>query len=136
MRLTTHLNFAGQCEEAFQLYEKCLGGKIQMIMKYGDSPMANNVPSEFRDKVVHVSMTVGDQVLMGADTPPDRYSNPNGFAVAVNLSDPAEADRIFSTLADRGSVTMPLQATFWAKKFGMLTDRFGTPWMINCGEPQ
>ncbi len=136
MRLVTHLNFSGQCEEAFKLYEKCLGGKIQMIMKYGESPMAKNVPAELREKVIHASMTVGDQALMGADTPPDRQKTPEGFAVCVNVSDPAEADRIFNTLADRGSVSMPLQGTFWAKKFGMVTDRFGTPWMINCGEAQ
>jgi PhnB protein len=136
MRLTTHLNFNGQCQDAFKLYEKCLGGKIQMMMSYQDSPMANTVPADWRNKVLHVSMTVGDQVLMGADSPPDRYKQPDGFAVTVNTSDPAEAERIFNTLADRGSVQMPLQSTFWAKKFGMLTDRFGTPWMINCGEPQ
>jgi PhnB protein len=132
MRLSTHLSFDGQCEEAFKLYEKCLDGKIEMIMTYQNSPMANEVPAEMRDKVLHASLIIDGQVLMGADAPPGKFSKPHGFAVAVNVSEPDRAERIFKTLSDKGNVQMPLQKTFWAEKFGMLIDRYGTPWMINC----
>jgi len=136
MRLSTHLGFTGQCEEAFKLYEKTLGGKIQMMMTYGNSPMADQFPADFHNKIMHVSMLVDGQVLMGADAPPGRGAKPQGFTVAISVSDTSQAERIFNTLAEGGQVQMPLQQTFWAKKFGMLIDRFGTPWMVNAGENQ
>ncbi len=136
MQLSTHLGFNGNCAEAFKTYEQCFGGKIQMIMSYKDSPMANEVPADFHDKVLHASLLIDGQVLMGADAPPGRGKTPQGFAVSVSLSDADRAERIFNTLAQGGNVQMPLQQTFWAKKFGMLVDRFGTPWMINCADGQ
>jgi PhnB protein len=75
---------------------------------------------------------VGDNVLMGSDAPPDRFEKPQGISVSIQTDDPTEAERIFAALADNGLVTMPLQQTFWAIRFGMLVDRFGIPWMINC----
>jgi PhnB protein len=135
MQVGPYLTFDGQCEAAFTCYEECLGGKILMMMTYGDSPMAEQAPPDWRQKILHASLAVGDQVLGGADAPPGRYQKPQGFSVALSLSDAEEADRIFKTLAENGSVQMPLQETFWALRFGMLVDRFGTPWMINCGKP-
>src|SRR5581483_11140693 len=105
--------------------------KIQMMMTYGNSPMADQFPADFHNKIMHVSMLVDGQVLMGADAPPGRGAKPQGFTVAISVSDTSQAERIFNTLAEGGQVQMPLQQTFWAKKFGMLIDRFGTPWMVN-----
>jgi PhnB protein len=135
MRLNPHLNFNGQCEAAFQLYSSCLGGQITMMMRYGDSPAAEHVPPDWRDKIIHATISLGDQVLTAADAPPEHYQKPQGFSVLLNISDAAEADRIFQTLAEKGAVRMPVQETFWALRFGMLVDQFGTPWMINCGKP-
>ncbi len=132
MQLSPHLHFKGQCEAAFRFYEKCLGGKIAMMVTHEGTPMADQVPPDWRKKIIHARMTVGDSVLMGCDAPPDRYEEPKGFSVTLNVDKPAEAERIFNALADNGTVGMPLQETFWAHRFGMLVDRFGTPWMINC----
>jgi PhnB protein len=134
MQLSTNLTFNGQCEAAFKFYEKCLGGKIQTMMTWGDSPMGDQVPSEWRDKIIHTSLIVGESALLGADAPPDRYEQPRGFSVTIGLDDPAEAERIFNALAENGTVQMPLQKTFWAARFGMVVDRFGMPWMVNCGQ--
>jgi PhnB protein len=133
--VSAYLVFRGQCEEAFKFYEKCLGGKIESIFTFGDTPMADQAPAGWRDKIMHARMTVGDTPLMGSDAPPDRYEEPKGFSITVGIKDPAEAERIFNELAVGGTVQMPLEKTFWAAKFGMLVDRFGIPWMINCEQP-
>lgn len=101
----------------------------------GDSPMAAQTASEARSRIMHVRMTAGSAVLMGSDAPPQFFSPPQGFSVSISVNDPAEAERIFNDLADGGTVRMPLQETFWAMRFGMFIDRFGTPWMINCEKP-
>lgn len=88
--------------------------------------------AEWRNKILHARLTVGDQVLMGSDAPPDRYEPSKGFSVTLGVNDPAEAERLFKALAEKGTVQMPLEQTFWALRFGMLVDRFGIPWMINC----
>lgn len=138
MQLITHLGFTGQCEEAFRFYETCLGGKIAMMMKYGESPMAAQTEESWRDKVMHAALYVGDAVIMGADAPPGRGSKPSGFCAAIQLKgdEEAEAKRIFAALSEGANVQMPLAPTFWAKQFGMLIDRYGTPWMVNCGVMQ
>ncbi len=132
MRINTYLTFNGQCEAAFRHYEKCLGGKIVFMLKYGDSPMAGDTPTERRDHILHATFQLGDQVLGGVDSPPETYRKPQGFFVTLNLSDVAEAERIFASLAENGNVQMALQETFWAKRFGVLVDQFGTPWMMDC----
>ena len=132
MQLNPHLSFDGQCEEAFKFYQQCLGGNIQTMMTWGDSPMADQVPSECHDRIIHATLIAGGTTLMGADAPPDRYEEPRGFAVAIQVNDPADAERIFAALSEDGTVTMPLQQTFWTVRFGMLVDRFGIPWMVNC----
>lgn len=133
MQLTPILTFNGRCEEAFKFYQQCLGGNIQTMMTWGESPMADHVASEFRDKIIHTTLIAGETTLMGGDSPADRYEKPGGFSIAINIDDPAEAERIFKALAESGSVTMPLQKTFWAALCGMAVDRFGIPWMVNCG---
>jgi PhnB protein len=134
MQIHTYLLFDGDCAEAFRTYERVLGGNIDFIQTHGESPMADQTPPELRDKVIHVHMTVGDQVLMGSDAPPEHFDKPQGFSVSIHVDDPAEAERIFNALAEGGQVTMALEKTFWADRFGMLVDRFGTPWMVNCAE--
>ena len=132
MQLNPYLNFNGQCEIAFRFYEQCLGGKIEATMTYGESPMAEQTPPQWRNKIMHASLIVGDKVLMGADSPPERYEEPKGLSVLLGIDDPVEAERVFHALAEDGTVQMPIQETFWAARFGMLVDRFGIPWMINC----
>jgi PhnB protein len=134
MLLIPHLSFNGQCEAAFKLYEACLGGKITFLLTYGASPAAADAP-EMADKIVHATLQVGDQRITGADVAPGRYAKPQGFSVQLNVDDPGDAERIFNTLAEGGRVTLPLQQTFWARRYGVVTDRFGTPWEINCGTP-
>ena len=133
MRMNPHLSFDGQCEAAFRLYEKCLGGKIHMLLTYGASPLAGQIAAGSRQKILHASIKLDDQELTGVDVL-EGYQKPAGFSVLLHLDDAAEADRIFGILAERGIVKMPLQETFWTLRFGELVDRFGIPWTINCGK--
>lgn len=132
MQLNPYLSFNGKCEAAFKFYEQCLGGKIGVILTYGSSPMAEQTPPEWRDKIMHVRLTVGDEVLMGSDNPPEHYEETKGMSVSLNVELPEDAERIFRALSENGTVRMPLQETFWAARFGMLVDQFGIPWMVNC----
>ena len=132
MQLNPHLNFNGECEAAFKFYEQVLGGEITFAMTWGEMPGADQVPEETHKLIMHTSLCVGDQVLMGADSPPDRYEKPKGITVSVSLKDIAECERIFNALAENGNVTMPFAKTFWSIGFGMCVDRFGIPWMVNC----
>jgi PhnB protein len=132
MKLNAYLLFDGNCEEALKFYEKCLGGKIEAMLPYAGTPAEQHVPPELRNKVLHALLKVGDQMLMASDCPPDRYHLPAGFSVSISIDDPAEAERLFHALGESGNVVMPIQKTFWAARFGMLVDRFGVPWMINC----
>lgn len=135
MHLNSYLNFKGECEAAFKFYEKCLGGKIVGMMTHGESPMAGQVPPDWASKIMHARLLVGDQALMGSDAPPDRYQAPQGFYVSISVPMPTDADRVFNALAEKGTVQMPIQKTFWSARFGMLVDRFGIPWMVNCEQP-
>jgi PhnB protein len=136
MQLITHLSFDGQTAEALRYYQHCLGGEISVMMTYAESPLAEMVSSDWRDKILHATFTFSGQTLMASDPPPDQYQTPQGFSIALNLDDPAEADRLFNTLADGGEILMPLTETFWALKYGIFVDRFGTPWMVNCSRPE
>src|ERR1044071_7553130 len=122
MQLIPYLSFNGQCEAAFKFYERCLGGKIEFITPYESRPAAEYpVPADWGKKILHATLRVRDQVLMGADTPPDRYQKPQGFSITLGLKDQGEAERIFKALAESGTIDMPLQETFWAFRFGVLT---------------
>ena len=136
MQVNPYLSFNGQCEAAFKAYEQCLGGQIGPIFRYAGSPMDYQVPTDWQDKVMHGSITVGGQVLMGGDVAPDRYEALTGFSLSIQIASATDAERIFHELSKDGRVTMPLEKTFWAERFGMVVDRFGIPWMINCeGDP-
>src|ERR1700704_3573557 len=132
MQLNPYLLFNGQCEAAFKFYEKCLGGKIEVMLTHAGTPAEEHVPAEWRDKILHARLVVEDSVLMASDAPPGHYQQPQGFSVSLQLKDPDKAGRIFDALADGGTVKMPFAETFWAARFGMLKDQFGIPWMINC----
>jgi PhnB protein len=132
MQLNPYLSFNGQCEAAFKFYEKVLGGKIEAMMPYEGSPMAQQVPPERLSKIMHARLRIGDEMLRGSDSLPDHYEPMQGFSVTLITDDPREAERVFHALSENGTVQMPIQKTFWAVRFGMLVDQFGTPWMINC----
>ena len=133
MRLNPYLRFDGQCADAFRFYERVLGGKIEMMMRYGESPMAADMPRESHERIMHCSMAVAGVSLMGADGPPDGCATETkNAAVMLGVDTPEEAERVFAALSEGGSSQMPMQQTFWSKRFGMVTDRFGTPWMVNC----
>ena len=135
MDVNVYLSFDGDCEAAFRLYETCLGAKIGEIFRYGGSPMADQVPSDWQDKVMHGSVTIGEQVLMGGDVAPDRYEKPRGFGLSLQIKSIGQAERVFDQLSKDGTIVMPLEKTFWAARFGVLVDRFGIPWQINCEAP-
>jgi PhnB protein len=130
MQWYPHLAFNGHCEKAFQFYEKCFGGEIILMMRYAEAPM--ETPPEMKKKVAHATFAVGDQMFSGSDAMSANYVNPQGFHIQLNLRDAVEAERIFRTLAEDGSVEMALQETFWALRYGALVDQFGVPWEINC----
>jgi len=132
-KLNPYLAFDGRCRDAFEFYEKTLAGRITFIQTIGDSPMASSLPADAHGRIMHVTLQVGDQVLQGADAPPGQSTKTAGFCVAAHFDDVAERERVFSTLAQNGTVQMPFQPTFWAKGFGMLIDQFGTPWIVNAG---
>ena len=133
---TTYLNFNGNCAEAFRFYERCFGGQIAFMQTFGESPMKDSVPPDQYGHVMHVTLKVGDDTLMGSDAPGDRYEKPQGMCVSIHPKTFADGERIFNELSAGGQVEMPFQKTFWAAGFGMTRDRFGIPWMVNCeGEP-
>ena len=126
-----YLFFNGNCREAFEYYQNILGGNIDMMLTGGESPIRDEIPADMRDKIMHVCLNLGDTLLMGSDTQPDQFQ-PNQTRVTLNIADPEEAERVFNALADNGNITMPLDKTFWAQRFGVTEDRFGIHWMINC----
>jgi PhnB protein len=132
MKMNPYLSFKGQCEEAFRAYEKSLGGRVGELFRYGGSPMAADVPGDWSDKIMHGSITIGDQLLMGGDVAPERYEAPRGFSLSLQMTKVADAERIFQDLASGGILVVPLAKTFWAERFGMVVDRFGVPWLVNC----
>ena len=132
MKVSPYMSFNGQCAAAFKFYEQCLGGKIVFMQTHGDSPMKDQVSADWHDKIMHATLAVGDNVLMGADPPPDRYRAPQGITLSIGIADPADGERIFNALAENGTVRMPFQKTFWSAGFGMAIDRYGIPWMVNC----
>ena len=136
MLLNPYLVFDGQCEAAFKRYAEVLGGEIVAMSRFDASPGCERMPADMRDRVMHVRLHVGDQVLMGSDSPSEHYEATNGMSVAINVDDRAEGERIFDALADGGTTRMAFEETFWAKGFGMCVDCFGTPWMVNAGMKQ
>jgi len=130
-----YLGFNGNCAEAVRFYERVLGlgAKVQKMVSGADTPMADQIPKEHRNRIIHARLRFNDgSYLFAGDAPAQApYEGIKSVSIAMNYPSVAEADRVFKALADGGTVTMPLQPTTWAKTFGMVTDRFGTPWAIN-----
>ena len=140
MKINPYLMFDGQCEAAFRFYAQCLGGTVAMLSRYSEMPESESecaVPVDCGDKIMHARLEVGDQVLMGSDSLPEHHhEGVKGCSVTLNVESIAKAERVFQALAENGTVQMPLEKTFWATRFGMLVDRFGVPWMVNCMQDQ
>jgi PhnB protein len=128
MQLHTYLNYGGNCEEAFRFYEQHLSGKITMLMRHGEQPTPSEVPPDWNGKVLHARMNLGGTELLGADIP--GYEPMRSAYLSLTLGSDADADRIYGLLSDGGQLFMPMQATFFASRFAMLRDKFGTSWML------
>jgi PhnB protein len=135
MQMNPYLFFDGTCELAFKFYEQVLGGKIVAMFPYEGGPPSDDVPPDFGKKIMHARLIAGDVVLMGSDAPPKQHQPMKGFSVSLQVPEPTDAERIFAALSKGGTIKLPLEETFWARRFGMLVDQFGTPWMINCEKP-
>jgi PhnB protein len=136
MTLNTYLHFNGTCEEALNFYAKALGMKITFMMRYNEAPAGNECGKELGAKIMHGRIVSGNNVLMASDCPPDRYAPQAGFSVSINVETPAEADKYFSALSEKATIIMAIDETFWAQRFGMLVDKFGVSWMVNCEKKQ
>jgi PhnB protein len=135
MKLHTYLNYGGNCAEAFRFYEKHLGGKITMMMTHGEMPGPSNVPPEWKNAILYANMTIGETQLMGSDVPPDRFEPMRSVYLSLTVSSSEEAESIHALLSDGGEIFMPMQETFFAFRFSMLRDKFGTSWMIIHSRP-
>jgi PhnB protein len=128
-----YLTFNGDCEQAVNHYVSTLGAKVDMMMRNSDAPPEMPYAPERKDKIMHVRFSIGGDVVMASDAPPEYYhGRPQGISVSLQIDDVAEAERKFTALLAGGEITMPFGKTFWAKGFGMGVDRFGISWMINC----
>lgn len=132
MSVSPYLHFAGNCAEALAFYEANLGATVEFRMNFNEAPEAPPVPPGWDEKICHASFTILGSRLMGSDISPDFYRKPAGLRVTLNIDAPDTAKTWFDALAAGGHIDMPLQKTFWASAFGMVTDRFAIPWMINC----
>ena len=133
MTIQPYLTFGGRCQEAVDFYREALGAEVQMLMRFKeapDQPPPGMVPDNWGDKIMHVSLKIGDAVLMASDGCASSEKNFQGFSLSLTAANEAEADRKFAVLSTSGQVTMPLGKTFVAKRFGMLVDRFGVSWMV------
>jgi Uncharacterized protein conserved in bacteria len=133
--LDAYLFFDGTCADAMRFYERVFRGRLEMLQTYGESPAATDVSPEKRDRIMHARLDLDGRALMASDAvSEDPFEGIRGFALSMNYESVEEAQRVFTELGDGGTVQMPLQKTFWAAAFGMLVDKFGTPWMINVNE--
>ncbi|HKP68931.1 MAG TPA: glyoxalase/bleomycin resistance/extradiol dioxygenase family protein [Pyrinomonadaceae bacterium] len=132
-----YIAFPGNCADAVEFYKNKLGAEVLFTQTYGESPMGDKVSDDNKGKVMHTSFKIGDSVIMACDNV--FTENPttvgNNISLALGSNDPAGADKLFDQLAEGGTITMPMQETFWAERFGMLTDKFGINWMFNCEKP-
>jgi PhnB protein len=132
--IVTYLNFDGNCKQAMQFYKQCLGGELHMA-PFSEGP--GNIPVEAKDRILHARLAAGPAILMASDTMPGSpFKQGTNFSICLNPESLAEAEKVFSALAEKGKVTMPLQDTFWGARFGSLTDQFGVNWMVNYEKPK
>lgn len=136
MQLHTYLNYGGNCAQAFRFYEQHLGGTITMMMTHGEAPNQEQVPAGWKDAILHARMTLGGTDLLAADVPPDRFQPMRSAYLTLTLDSAEEAERIYALLSEDGQIFMPMQETFFASRFAMLRDRFGTSWMLLHERPR
>jgi PhnB protein len=130
MKVLTYLNYGGNCRQAFEFYQQHLGGKITMLTTHGEQPDASKVPPDWKNAVLHARIDIGGTTILGADIPPDRFQPMRSAYLSLMTDTADEADRAYALLTDGGQIFMPMAETFFAKRFAMLRDRFGTSWMI------
>jgi PhnB protein len=136
MKLRTFLNYGGNCEQALRFYEQHLGGKITMMMTQGQQPNANNVPADQKNAILHARMNLGDAEIMASDVPAERFQPMRSVYLSLMVDSIDEAERIYALLSDGGQIFMPMEETFFAFRFAMLRDKFGTSWMILHERPR
>jgi PhnB protein len=130
MKINLHINFSGQCQEAFEFYQSILGGEIKLLT-YGDSPAKKEIATDWHEKIVHGSFELQGLEIAGADVRPEHYQSPQGFHLLLQLESESEAKRIFNAFSEGGAIVMPLQNTFWSSCYGIVRDKFGISWEIN-----
>ena len=136
MKLDVYLNYGGNCEQAFRFYEQHLGGTITMMMRHGEQPNAGNVPANWRNAVLHARIEFGKTVLMGADIPPDRFQPMRSAYLTLTADSAEQAELLYALLTDGGQIFMKMEETFFASRFAMLRDKFGTSWMLLHERPE
>ena len=135
MKLYTYLNYGGNCRQAFEFYVEHLGARFKEITTYGELPDPSGVPPDRRDAIVHARLEIGDTILLGADVPPDRFEPMRSAYHTLMVDSVDEAERIYALLTEGGQIFMPMEETFFARRFAMLRDRFGTSWMLLHQQP-
>lgn len=135
MKIFTYLNYGGNCRQAFEFYEKHLGGRITMLSTHGDAPAPENAPANWKHAILHARIEIGGTTLFGADVPPDRFQPMRSAYLSLILDSIGEAERIYALLTEDGQIFMPMEETFFAHRFAMLRDRFGTSWMLLHEKP-
>jgi PhnB protein len=136
VKLLTYLNYGGNCEQAFRFYEQHLGGKITMMMTHGQQPNPQDVSPDWKNAILHARMTIGETELMAADVPPDRFQPMRSAYLSLLVNSIDEAERIYALLSNGGQIFMPMEETFFAVRFAMLRDKFGTSWMTLQERPR
>jgi len=136
VRISPHLCFDGQCREAMQFYQAILGGTLQTMLTYGETPMASSMDSRWHDRIVHATLVLNEVELTGVDMVSGSYQRPQGFFVTLTVAGVARAKEIFMALGKGGEIKLPFEKTFWSPGFGVLIDRFGIPWEINTDVTQ
>lgn len=130
MQLYTYLNYGGNCRQAFEFYAEHLGGRITMLTTHAEQPNQDAVPADWKDAILHARIELGDTVLFGADVPPDRFQPMRSAYLSLVMDSAEQAEDVYALLAQGGQIFMPLAETFFAERFAMLRDRFGTSWML------
>lgn len=136
MKLLTYLNYGGNCEQAFRFYEKHLGGKITALMTHGEMPGARDLSPEQARSVLHIRMNLGETEILASDVAPERFQPMRSAYLSLSVSSDEEAERIYTLLSEGAEIFMPMAETFFAQRFAMLRDRFGTSWMISHERPR
>ena len=135
MKVQAYITFGGRCEEALEFYTKSIGAEVSGLMRWKESPEADmKGPPGWEEKIMNAAFRIGESQLMADDGMGDKTAEFKGMTLAIEVADDAEARRVFTALGEAGNVTMPLMKTFWTSSFGMLTDKFGVPWMVNVAD--